>query len=76
MKGPRIFKSELRPVLSEMKRNKTAGPDEIVKKILSASDDFRIDKVTKLINEIHNNGEIEDLSYAIIAVLPEETRCK
>lgn len=71
MKEPRIFKSELRPVLSEMKRNKAAGPDEIVKEILSASDDFRIDKVTKLIN-----GEIEDLSYAIIAVLPEETRCK
>lgn len=35
MKGPRIFKSELRSVLSEMKRNKAADPDEIVRDTVS-----------------------------------------
>lgn len=43
-----------------MSRNKTAGPDEIVIEMLSALDDFRIDKNTEIIKEIYDTGEIPE----------------
>lgn len=48
-----------------MNRNKAAKPDEIVIEMLLALDDFRINKITEILNEIYDSGEIgEDLNRA------------
>ena len=59
--------------LAKSKRNKAAGPDGIVTEMLTALDDFGIKKITELINEIYNSGEIpEELSRSIFIALPKK----
>jgi len=58
--------------LKKMKRNKAAGPDEIVTEMLTSLEDFGMEKLTELINKIYNSGEIpKDLSKSIFIVLPK-----
>ena len=72
MEGPEILRSEVRAAMAKMKRNKTAGSDEIVIEMVTALEDFGIEKVTEVINEIYNTGEIpEDLSKSIFIALPK-----
>lgn len=52
--------------------NKSAGPDEIVTEMLSPLVDFGIDKITKVINELYNAGDIlKHLSKSIFVTLPK-----
>ena len=70
MEGPEILRSEMRAAMTKMKRNKTAGPDEIVIEVVTALEDIGIEKVTEVINEIYNTGEIPvDLSKSIFIAL-------
>lgn len=51
---------------------KTAGPGGIVTEMLSALDDFNIDKITEVRNEIYNSNHItEDNSKSILVILPK-----
>lgn len=51
-----VLKSEVRLALTKMNRNKSAGPNEIVKKmLLSALDDDSINKITEIIKEIYDS---------------------
>jgi len=55
-----------------MKRNKAAGPDEIVTEMLTSLEDFGMEKLTELINKLYNSGEIpNDLSKSIFTALPK-----
>ena len=56
--GPKILKSEVREALKRMKKNKAAGPDEITIEHLTALEEFGIDRVTEIVNEIYDSGEI------------------
>ena len=72
MEGPEILRSEVRAAMAKMKRNKAAGPDEIVIELVIALEDFGIEKVTEVNNKIYNTGEIpEDLSKSIFIALPK-----
>lgn len=46
-----VLKSKVRLELTEMKRNKTVGPDKTVIEMLMAIDYFKINKFTEMINE-------------------------
>ena len=63
-----------------MKTNKAAGPDGIVTEMVTALDDFGIEKLTEVTNEIYESGEIpEDLSKSIFIALPKKpgaTECE
>ena len=62
MDWPKILKEEVRAALEKMTKNKTAGPDEIVIEMLTALEEFGIEKLTDLVNEIYDSGDIpEDL---------------
>ena len=70
--GPKILISEVRIAMSKMKNNKAAGPDEIVAEMVSALDDFGLQKLTECLNEIYDTGEIpEELSKSIFIALPK-----
>lgn len=56
-------------ILAKMKRDKAAGPDEIVIEMLVALDEFDIDKITELINKIYSGDILENLSRSVFIVL-------
>ncbi|MGX9987587.1 reverse transcriptase domain-containing protein [Soonwooa purpurea] len=71
--GPEILKSEVEAALAKLKRNKAPGPDGIVAEMMTALDDFGIEKLTEITNGIYNSGEIpEDLSRSIFIALPKK----
>ncbi len=73
MDGPKILKSEVQATVNKMKKNKAAGPDEIVTEMITALEDFGTEKLTDVINEVYNSGDIpEDLSKSIFIALPKK----
>ena len=74
IEGPRILKSEVSAAVAHTKRNKAAGPDGIVVEMIEALEDFGINKLTEIINEIYDSGSIpEDLSKSIFIALPKKS---
>ena len=56
-----------------MKRNKAAGPDDIVTEMIVALENFGIEKLTEVLNEVYDSGEIpEDLSKSVFIALPKK----
>ncbi|XP_047494947.1 uncharacterized protein LOC125043038 [Penaeus chinensis] len=73
MDGPQILKSEVRAAVGKMRKNKAAGPDEIVTEMVTAMEDFGIEKLTEVINDIYDSGEIpKELSKSIFIALPKK----
>ncbi|XP_037794114.1 uncharacterized protein LOC119589587 [Penaeus monodon] len=71
--GPIIIKSEVRAAVNNMKRNKAAGPDKIVTEMIVPLEEFGIEKLTDVINEIYDSGEFpEELSKSIFIALPKK----
>ncbi|GFN80361.1 hypothetical protein PoB_000686700 [Plakobranchus ocellatus] len=70
------MKEEVETAISikKMKHGKATGPDNIsVELILEALEDFGIGKVTHLLNEIYDTGQIPtDLSKSIFIALPKK----
>ena len=70
MVGPKIIGSEAQTAIKKMKRDKTAGPDEIVTEMITSLEEYGVSKVTDIINEIYDTGEIpEDLCRSIFRTL-------
>lgn len=56
-----------------MKRNKAAGPDKAVIEILTTLEGFGLEKLTEIISEVNDSGEIpEDLNKLIYIALPKK----
>ena len=56
-----------------MKRHKAAGPDEIVTEMITSLLEYGVSKVTDIINEIYENGQIpEDLCRSVFIALPKK----
>lgn len=62
------IQSEARLALAMMNRNKAAGPDEILIEMISALNNFKINKVTKIINEM-SDEILEDFSKSILIAM-------
>ena len=66
------MKSEVRAEVAKIRKSKAAGPDEIMTEMIMALDEFGIEKLTEVINEIYDSGEIpEELSKSIFIALPK-----
>ena len=78
--GPEILKDEVRFAVKHMKRNKACGPDNIYAELLQASEEFSVEKITEIANDIYNSGKMpEDLSKSIFIALPKKpgaTECE
>ncbi|GFO08712.1 endonuclease-reverse transcriptase [Plakobranchus ocellatus] len=61
--GPLIMKEEVETAIKKMKNGKATGPDNISVELIEALEDFGTGKVTHLLNEIYDTGQIPtDLS--------------
>ncbi|GFO04846.1 craniofacial development protein 2 [Plakobranchus ocellatus] len=78
--GPPIMKEEVETAIKKMKHVKATGPDNISVELIEALEDFGIGKVTDLLNEIYDTGQIpKDLSKSIFIALPNKpgaTECE
>ncbi|GFO39342.1 RNA-directed DNA polymerase from mobile element jockey-like [Plakobranchus ocellatus] len=71
--GPPILKEEVETAIKKMKHGKATGPDNISVELIEALEDFGIGKVTHLLNEIYDTGQIPtDLSKSIFIALPKK----
>ena len=52
--GPKILKDEVRAALNKLKCNKSPGPNEIVADQMKCLDEFGLDKITEILNEIYD----------------------
>ncbi|GFO02707.1 endonuclease-reverse transcriptase [Plakobranchus ocellatus] len=78
--GPPIMKEEVETAIKKMKHGKATGPFNISVELIEALEDFGIGKVTHLLNEIYDTGQIPtDLSKSIFIALPKKpgaTECE
>ncbi|GFO23298.1 RNA-directed DNA polymerase from mobile element jockey-like [Plakobranchus ocellatus] len=78
--GPHIMKEEVETAIKKMKHGKATSPDNISVALIEALEDFGIGKVTHLLNEIYDVGQIPtDLSKSIFIALPKKpgaTECE
>ncbi|XP_037779155.1 uncharacterized protein LOC119575579 [Penaeus monodon] len=73
IEGPIILKSEVRAAVNKMTKNKAAGPDKIMTEMIVPQEEFGIEKLTDVINEIYDSGEFpEVLSKSIFIALPKK----
>ena len=67
--GPPIMKDEVREAMRKMKTGKATGPDGLSIELI----EYGIEKVTTLLNEIYDTGQIPvDISRSIFIALPKK----
>ena len=72
MEGLKILKAEVKTAISRINKNKAARPGNMVIEMINALEEFGIKKLTDMINEIYEKGEIpRDLSRSIFTALPK-----
>ncbi|GFN76223.1 endonuclease-reverse transcriptase [Plakobranchus ocellatus] len=78
--GPPILKDEVRTAIWKMKNGKATGPDNIAAEQIKALDEFGINKITELLDEIYETGEIpKEMLKSIFIALPKKdgaTECE
>jgi hypothetical protein len=73
IEGPPILKDEIAAAMKKMKNRKSPGTDGIMIEMLNATEDFAVDKITKLANKIYNTGYIpEEMKKSVFVVLPKK----
>ena len=71
--GPPIMKDEVREAMRKMKTGEATGPDGLSIELIEALEEYGIEKVTTLLNEIYDTGQIPvDMSRSIFIALPKK----
>ena len=67
------MKDEVREAMRKMKAGKAIGPDGLSIELIEALEKYGIEKVTTLLNEIYDTGQIPvDMSRSIFIALPKK----
>lgn len=78
--GTKILKSNVESAKTNLNRNKEERPGGIVIDMLATLNDFGIDKITDIIKDIYNGGDIpEDIIRSIFIALaknPDAIECR
>ncbi|GFS20164.1 LINE-1 retrotransposable element ORF2 protein [Elysia marginata] len=78
--GPPIIKDEVRAAIRKMKAGKATGPDGVAVEMIEALEEYGVEKLTSLLNEIYDTGEIPtDISRSVFIALPKKpgaTECE
>ena len=72
--GPSVMKDEIRAAIRKVKLDKARGPDSMSVELLEAFEDYGINKITTLLNEICDTVQIpSDISKSIFIALPKKS---
>ncbi|GFS21672.1 RNA-directed DNA polymerase from mobile element jockey-like [Elysia marginata] len=78
--GPPIMKDEVRAAIRKMIADKATGPDGVAVEMIEALEEYGVEKLTSLLNEIYDTGEIPlDISRSVFIALPKKpgaTECE
>ena len=73
MEGPPILEAEIKNAIKEMKKGKAVGPDLIPIEAYEALDEWAIKKLTILLNNIYDTGNIPaDMLISTFITLPKK----
>ena len=73
--GPPILSAEVRNAIKESQEGKAPGDDGITLEMIKLLEDFGIEKLTDLYNEIYSTGEFpEELLKSVYITLPKTAR--
>ncbi|XP_063596221.1 uncharacterized protein LOC134773075 [Penaeus indicus] len=73
LEGPPILQDEVRYVLKKMKHGQAPGPDKVTIEMFDALEEYGIDLITTLINNIYDTGHIpSDLLKSNFIALPKK----
>ena len=73
--GPPILKSEVKEALKNSKNGKAAGEDGITTEMIRALEDFGVDTLTDMFNDMYETGHIpEELLQSVYITLPKKAR--
>ncbi|GFR88239.1 hypothetical protein ElyMa_000765700 [Elysia marginata] len=71
--GPPIMKDEVRAAIRKMKAGKATGPDGVAVEMIEALEEYGVEKLTSLLNDINDTGEIPaDISRSVFIALPKK----
>lgn len=71
--GATILETEVRFAISSLLENRAPGGDGLTAEVLKAMDDKGISRITKLLNDIYENGHVpEGLAESIFVQLPKK----
>ena len=60
-------------MIKMMRKNKAAGPDGVVIEMIEALEEYSVEKLTKIISKIYDDGKFpKDLSKSIFITLPKK----
>ncbi|GFR59542.1 hypothetical protein ElyMa_001797200 [Elysia marginata] len=69
---PPIMKDGVRAAIRKMKAGKATGPDGVAVEMIEALEEYGVEKLTSLLNEIYDTGEIPaDVSRSVFIALPK-----
>ncbi|GFR82666.1 hypothetical protein ElyMa_000632200 [Elysia marginata] len=78
--GPPIMKDEVRAAIRKMKAGKATGPDGVAVEMIEALEEYGVEKLTSILNEIYDTGEIPaDISRSVFIAFPKKpgaTECE
>ncbi|GFS15743.1 LINE-1 retrotransposable element ORF2 protein [Elysia marginata] len=64
---------EVRAAIRKMKSGKATGPDGVAVEMIEALEEYWVEMLTSLLNEIYDTGEIPaDISRSVIIALPKK----
>ena len=71
LEGPPILKTEVRAAIKRAKANKAPGADGVTAEMIKALEEFGVEKLTDLYNDIYESGHLpEDFLESVCVTLP------
>ena len=78
--GNAIMEEEIKKALNHMAKGKAAGPDGVVVEMLTALEDFGVNRITRLVNKIYAEGhfpaEMCKSTFITLPKKPGATKCE
>ena len=75
--GPHILRSEVERAIKRVKKGKAPGADEVTADMIQALEDFGVDKLTELFNDMYSLGHLPpDLMNSIYITIPKKPKAR
>ena len=77
LEGPPILKTEVRTAIKRAKTNKAPGADGVTTEMIKALEEFGVEKLSDLYNDIYESGNLpEDFLESVFVTLPKKPKAR